>query len=77
MNNKIKIKLGGGITFLAVSLGFKFFMETLIKVSDWNDREEKMKKLKECVEAVNKCDELLNKIDKIKNTDSKQEEEVQ
>ena len=77
MNNKIK--LGGGVTFLAVSLGFKFFMETLIKVSNYNEKEKTKERLKEAIHSVETLEELVNKLDKmkIKNTDSKQEEEVQ
>lgn len=38
--DKVKIKLGGGLSFLAVSLGIVMLTEAWIKLSNWANKEE-------------------------------------
>lgn len=72
--DKVKIKLGGGLSFLAVSLSIGLLTDTWIKLSDWANKEEDKKLMREANEAVKAIDRIVSKIDSIKNAESKEEE---
>lgn len=72
--DKVKIKLGGGLSFLAVSLSIGLLTDAWIKLSDWANKEEDKKLLREANEAVKAIDRIVSKIDSIKNAESKEEE---
>lgn len=72
--DKVKIKLGGGLSFLAVSLGIVMLTEAWIKLSNWANKEEERKAMIEAAESIKAIDRIVSKIDSIKNAESKEEE---
>ena len=70
-----KIKLGGGLNLLAIAGAGAILVNTIIKIDNWVEKQQRAKTLEDCINAIKTINECCDKLDKYKPEKSEENAE--